>query len=78
LQEQGHLVGRGLVERELALVINPRMKNQGMRWKRANTTAVVALRVQQFNAYWDAAVAYLLSLGGTRHPKNLDKIRRCC
>jgi hypothetical protein len=33
------------------------MKKRGMRWKRANATAVVALRVQQINAEWDAAAA---------------------
>jgi hypothetical protein len=47
----------GLVEREVALVINRRMKRQGMRWKRANATAVVALRVQRFNDDWELASA---------------------
>jgi hypothetical protein len=56
-QEQGYPVGSGLVERAVALVINVRMKKRGMRWKRANATAVVALRVQQINAAWDAAAA---------------------
>ncbi len=54
-QEQGYPVGSGLVERAVALVINIRMKKRGMRWKRANATAVVALRVQRINAAWDAA-----------------------
>ena len=49
-QEQGYPVGSGLVERAVAIVINVRMKKRGMRWKRANATAVVALRVQQINA----------------------------
>src|SRR5512146_272919 len=56
-QEQGYPVGSGLVERAVALVINLRMKKRGMRWKRANATAVVALRVQRINADWEAAAA---------------------
>lgn len=56
-QEQGYPVGSGLVERAVALVINMRMKKRGMRWKRANATAVVALRVQRINAAWEAAAA---------------------
>ena len=56
-QEQGYPVGSGLVERAVALVINLRMKKRGMRWKRGNATAVVALRVQQINADWETAAA---------------------
>jgi hypothetical protein len=56
-QEQGYPVGSGLVERAVALVINARMKKRGMRWRRANATAVVTLRVQQINATWEAAAA---------------------
>ena len=56
-QEQGYPIGSGLVERAVAIVINVRMKKRGMRWKRANATAVVALRVQQINADWEAAAA---------------------
>ena len=56
-KEQGYPVGSGMVERAVAVVINLRMKKRGMRWKRANATAVVALRVQQINAEWDAAAA---------------------
>jgi hypothetical protein len=55
--EQGYPVGSGLVERAVALVINVRMKKRGRRWKRANATAVVALRVQQINAEWKVAAA---------------------
>jgi hypothetical protein len=54
-QEQGYPVGSGLVERAVAVVINVRMKKRGMRWKQANATAVVALRVQQINADWESA-----------------------
>ena len=50
-------MGSGLVERAVGVVINVRMKKRGMRWKRANATAVVALRVQQINAAWEAAAA---------------------
>jgi len=53
-REQGYPVGSGLVERAVALVINVRMKKRGMRWKRANATAVVALRVHYINADWEA------------------------
>ncbi|MGZ3625463.1 MAG: hypothetical protein ACXWPG_19910 [Ktedonobacteraceae bacterium] len=45
------------MERAVAVVINMRMKKRGMRWKRANATAVVALRVQRINAEWDDAAA---------------------
>jgi hypothetical protein len=51
-QEAGYPVGSGLVERGVAVVINPRMKRRGMRWKRVNATAVVALRVRLLNAAW--------------------------
>jgi hypothetical protein len=54
-KEQGYPMGSGLVERAVAVVINLRMKKRGMRWKRANATAVVALRVERINAEWDAA-----------------------
>jgi hypothetical protein len=54
-QAQGYPVGSGLVERAVAVVINARMKKRGMRWKRANATAVVALRVQRINAERAAA-----------------------
>jgi hypothetical protein len=53
----GYPVGSGLVERAVAVVINARMKKRGMRWKRENATAVVALRVQQINARWLATAA---------------------
>ena len=56
-QEQGYPVGSGLVERAVALVINVRMKKRGMRWKRANASAVVALRIQRINDDWEAAAA---------------------
>lgn len=39
-------MGSGLMEREVALVINRRLKQQGMRWCRANADAVVVLRAQ--------------------------------
>ncbi len=56
-QDAGYPVGSGLVERRVAVVINSRMKRRGMRWLRANATAVVALRVRMLNAQWDAASA---------------------
>lgn len=54
-QEAGYPVGSGLVERGVAVVINPRMKRRGMRWKRANANAVVALRARLLNAAWEKA-----------------------
>jgi hypothetical protein len=56
-QDQGYPVGSGLVERAVAVVITMRMKKRGMRWKRANATAVVALRVQRITAEWESAAA---------------------
>lgn len=56
-QEAGYPLGSGLVERGVAVVINPRMKRRGMRWKRANATAVVALRVRLLNGAWEKASA---------------------
>jgi hypothetical protein len=56
-QEAGEQIGSGLVEREVALVINRRMKRQGMRWRRANADAVAALRVRTINQSWDQNVA---------------------
>jgi len=52
-QQQGYPVGSGLIERAVALVINGRMKRRGMRWCRANASAVVALRVRELNARWE-------------------------
>lgn len=51
-RQQGYPVGSGLIERAVAIVINWRMKGRGMRWRRANASAVVALRVRELNAGW--------------------------
>ncbi len=51
----GYPIGSGGVERAVEVVINRRMKKQGMRWKRANADAVVALRVERLNQAWDEA-----------------------
>jgi hypothetical protein len=48
----GYPVGSGMIERAVALVINRRMKKRGMRWRRANGTAVVALRTDLLNEDW--------------------------
>ena len=48
-QGQGYPIGSGLVERAVSLIINRRMKKQGMRRNRENATALVTLRVQCFN-----------------------------
>ena len=48
-QAAGEPVGSGMVEREVDLVLNRRMKRQGMRWRRTNAAAVVALRVRTSN-----------------------------
>ncbi|GAC1452830.1 MAG: hypothetical protein PVSMB4_13420 [Ktedonobacterales bacterium] len=49
----GYPVGSGLIERAVAIVINWRMKGRGMRWRRQNASAVVALRVRTLNAGWE-------------------------
>jgi hypothetical protein len=64
-RDAGEPVGSGLVEREVALVINRRMKRQGMRWRRANADALVALRVRTINDTWDQQAACPPILGGT-------------
>lgn len=49
----------GLVEREAELVINRRLKRRGMRWRRANADAIVALRVRPLNEDWQVQpIAY--------------------
>jgi len=51
-RQLGYPVGSGMIERAVALVINRRMKKRGMRWKRVNGTAVVALRTDLLNEDW--------------------------
>jgi hypothetical protein len=51
-RKQGYPVGSGMIERAVSLVINRRMKKRGMRWCRANATAVVALRTDLLNDDW--------------------------
>lgn len=51
-KSQGYPVGSGMIERAVAMVINRRMKKRGMRWCRANATAIVALRVDVLNDDW--------------------------
>jgi hypothetical protein len=57
-EAQGYPIGSGAVEREVGVVINRRMKKQGMRWKRSNADAVVALRVERLNQEWDEAAEH--------------------
>ncbi len=52
-RKQGYPVGSGMIERAVALVINRRMKKRGIRWCRANATAIVALRVDVLNDDWE-------------------------
>ena len=51
-RKQGYPVGSGMIERAVAVVINRRMKKRGMRWRRINATAVVALRSDLLNEDW--------------------------
>ena len=51
-RKQGYPVGSGLIERAVSVVINRRMKKRGMRWRRINATAVVALRTDLLNDDW--------------------------
>jgi transposase-like protein len=57
-KRQGYPVGSGLIERSIALVINRRMKRQGMSWLRRNATSVVALRVALLNEEWSLLAAH--------------------
>jgi hypothetical protein len=57
VEAQGYAVGSGAVERAVEVVLNKRMKKQGMRWKRVTAAAVVALRVEVLNQAWDQAVS---------------------
>lgn len=59
-REAGYPIGSGMIERAVALVINWRMKNRGMRWLRSSASAIVALRVEQLNRDWDTATTDLL------------------
>lgn len=59
-KEEGYPVGSGIsgmVEREVELVINRRMKKRGGRWCRCNADSVVALRVLVLNDEWEQANA---------------------
>lgn len=51
-RKSGYPVGSGMIERAVSLVINRRMKKRGMRWCRANATAIVALRTDLLNDDW--------------------------
>lgn len=51
-REAGYSVGSGMVERQVELVINRRLKRRGMRWLRVSADAVLALRLTQLNADW--------------------------
>ena len=42
----------GIIERAVSWVINRRIKKRGMRWRRRNATALVALRVTFLNTDW--------------------------
>ena len=56
LQADGEVVGSGMVEQAVDLVINRRLKGRrGMRWWRANAEAIVALRTRQLNQDYEAA-----------------------
>lgn len=55
-QEAGYPIGSGAVEREVEIVLNRRMKKQGMRWKRHNADGMAALRVERINRTWDEAM----------------------
>ena len=56
-EAMGYPVGSGAVERAVEVVINKRMKKQGMRWKRGTADAVVALRVEVLNQAWEQAAS---------------------
>ncbi len=50
-------MGSGLVEREVDLVIDRRVKKRSMHCRRDNAKAVVALHTCRFNRDWDQVLA---------------------
>jgi hypothetical protein len=56
-KQQGYPIGSGIIERAVAVVINRRMKKQGMSWLRPNATAVVTLRAAFLNEEWKLPTA---------------------
>lgn len=58
-QAAGYPIGSGMIERAVAVVINWRMKDRGMRWTRTSASAMVALRVESLNQDWDEAMSGL-------------------
>lgn len=52
-KQQGYPIGSAIIERAVAVVINRRMKKQGMSWLRPNATAVVTLRAAFLNEEWE-------------------------
>lgn len=55
-QAAGFPIGSGMIERAVAVVINWRLKDRGMRWTRTSATAIVALRTERLNQDWDEAM----------------------
>ena len=60
-KEAGYPVGSGMVEREVELVINRRMKKRGGCWCRGNADSVVALRILVLNEEWETANVHKLA-----------------
>ncbi len=56
-KQQGYPIGSGIIERAVAVVINRRMKKQGMSWLRPNATSVVTLRAAFLNEQWEMPTA---------------------
>ncbi len=52
-QQAGYPIGSGAVEREVAVVINGRMKGRGMRWTRDGADALLAVRIDACNDAWE-------------------------
>ena len=65
-RDAGEPVGSGLVEREVALVINRRLQRHGMRWRRANADALVARRARTIHDTGDQRPASHPLLAGTQ------------
>lgn len=70
-QAAGHPIGSGLIERAVALVVNWRMKDRGMRWRRASANAIGALRTDQLNRDWETTTSSLVRAAWHRLPRLL-------
>lgn len=61
-REAGQTIGSGAGEKEVAIVVNRRLKGRrGMRWWRVRAEGVVALRLATLNDEWEPRLAAALA-----------------